>query len=113
MKPSTYPRKIERFLAQAPSHRLYEFYTEFCRDNIALLGFIFALEALRPSSFKNESIIFELEHYSLSTRRHVPLSLREKQLNYPCDRGDRCGSADDTRAGVLRDRQAAATAPGA
>jgi hypothetical protein len=111
-KPGRHRGKHQRVYEQSPTHRLNEFYSEFCRDNFALPRFILALEALSRGTFQTEGYYSVFEHYLLSNSRHVPFFKETGLLNYHRDPGDRRGASDDTRDDVLRDRQAVAAAPG-
>ena len=111
-KPGRNRGKRQRVQEKAPTYRLNQFYSEFCRDNFALPRFILTLEALNRGTFKKEGNRSVFEHRHILRSHHAPLLRRAELLTYHLDPGGRRGAADDSRDDVLRDRQAVAAAPG-
>jgi len=111
-KPGRNQGKRLRVQEKAPTYRLNEFYSEFCRDNFALPRFILTLEELSRGTFKKEGNRSDFEHRHILRSRHAPLLRRAELPTYHLDLGGRRGAADDSRDDVLRDRQAVAAAPG-
>jgi hypothetical protein len=100
-KPGRNRVKRLRVQEKAPTYRLNQFYSGFCRDNFSHPRFIFALEELSRGTFKNEGNCSVFEHYLLSSRRRVPLLQWAELPNYHRDPGGRRGAADDSRDDVL------------